>query len=176
MIETKLFVNDGILAPAEVCHLRPSEPNLPLEELRKRYADDGYLFLKGLIPRADVLKARSSYFELLSPSGFLRPGTAAVDGIYDSEKDTTMFPGIGSGAAGGNGHPGKHAAQFVDLALRAHGEPWYAEVFCKHPSLQDFMAKFTGWGENTHSFRRTLLRNNIPGTKAIGVSTFTTTL
>ncbi|KAG0647886.1 hypothetical protein D0Z07_6076 [Hyphodiscus hymeniophilus] len=166
--KTKLFVNDGLLNPSEVSFLRPSEPGQPLEELRKRYHEDGYLFIKALIPRADVLQARSQYFDLLSPSGVLKPGTTAVEGIYDSEKDTALFPGIGSGAAGGNGHPGEHAARFVDLALKAHGEPWYAD-FCKHPKLLEFVAKFTGWAEHTLPFRRTLLRNNIPTTQAIGV-------
>lgn len=31
------------------------------------------------------------------------------------------------------------------------------------------MARFSGWGGNTVTLKRTLLRNNIPGTKAIGV-------
>lgn len=31
------------------------------------------------------------------------------------------------------------------------------------------MKRFSGWGDNTVLLKRTLLRNNIPGTKAIGV-------
>jgi phytanoyl-CoA hydroxylase len=58
---------------------------------------------------------------------------------------------------------------FVDLALQAHTEDWYAEDFCKHPALSSFIAKLTGWGDNTMMFRRSLLRNNIPGAHAIGV-------
>lgn len=167
--KNQFFVNDGLLMKSEISRLRPSSQDLPLDELRKRYQEDGYLFIRGLLPRSDVLKAREDYFKFLSPSGVLKPGTSAVDGIFDSAKDIAQFPGIGSGAAGGNGHPGEHAAKFVDLALRAHGEPWYSEKFCKHPILLEFIARFTGWDENTVSFRRTLLRNNIPGAKAIGV-------
>jgi phytanoyl-CoA hydroxylase len=167
--KTKFFVNDGLLEPSEISSLRPSDPSLPLDELRKRYNDDGYLFLKGLLPRADVLKAREAYFNFLSPTGVLQPDTSPVEGIYDSAKDVAQFPGIGSGAAGMNGHPGEGAAEFVDLALRAHGEKWYAEDFCKHPLMLEFIGRFTGWAEHTIAFRRTLLRNNIPGTKAIGV-------
>ncbi|KIN08525.1 hypothetical protein OIDMADRAFT_100270 [Oidiodendron maius Zn] len=163
------FVNDGLLEPSEISLLRASDPSLPVDELRRRFDDDGYLFLKGLLPRSDVLKAREEYFKFLSPTGVLQPGTSPVDGIYDSAKDVAQFPGIGSGAAGKNGHPGKVAAEFVDLALRAHGEKWYAEDFCKHPVLLEFVAGLTGWEEHTVAFRRTLLRNNIPGTKAIGV-------
>jgi phytanoyl-CoA hydroxylase len=167
--KTKFFVNDGLLEPSEISSLRASDPALPLDELRRRYHDDGYLFLKGLLPRSDVLKAREEYFKFLSPTGVLQPGTSPVEGIYDSVKDVAQFPGIGSGAAGMNGHPGEVAAEFVDLALRAHGEEWYTEDFCKHPLLLEFVARFTGWAEHTIAFRRTLLRNNIPGTKAIGV-------
>ncbi|KAH7412122.1 hypothetical protein DE146DRAFT_266608 [Phaeosphaeria sp. MPI-PUGE-AT-0046c] len=166
----KLFVNDGLLRPDQVGELRQSSPDMPLEEIRQRYNEDGYVFLKGLLPRQDVLKAREEYFKMLSPSGVLKPGTQAVDGIFDADKDAADFPGIGAGAAGGNGRPGAETAEkFVDLALQAHYADWYKETFCKHPVLRDFIARMTGWGENTLGIRRSLLRNNTPGNKAIGV-------
>ncbi|KAJ4516555.1 hypothetical protein HRR83_001889 [Exophiala dermatitidis] len=169
----KLFVNDGPLTPGEIGSLKPTTIDTPIEEARRRYQEDGYLFLKGLLPRDDVLKAREEYFKLLSPSGVLKPGTSPVDGIFDSSKDKLDFPGIGAGSADSNGRPrGPHpevATMFVDLALQAHTEPWYKEKFCKHPALRDYIARLTGWGENTLGVRRTLLRNNTPGNKAIGV-------
>ena len=164
-----LFVNDGQLSPSQVGHLNASSPDLPIEELRHRFEEDGYLFLKGLLPRAAVQKVRQEYFEFLAPSGLLKPGTSPVDGIFDTSKDRNQFPGIGSGAAGANGHPGPHAAIFIDRALEAHYQPWYAEDFCKHPALKEFVARLTGWGLKTTAFTRTLLRNNVPGNKAIGV-------
>lgn len=164
-----LFVNDGQLSASQVGPLNASYPDLPIEELRHRFEEDGYLFVKGLLPRAAVQKAREEYFKFLAPSGILKPGTAPVDGIFDSSKDRNLFPGIGSGAAGGNGHPGQHAAIFVDRALKAHYQSWYAEEFCKHPALKEFVTKLTGWGTKTTAFTRSLLRNNIPGNKAIGV-------
>jgi hypothetical protein len=166
----KLFVNDGLLRPGQVGELKQSSPDLPIDEIRHRYNDDGYIFLKGLLPREDVLKAREEYFKMLSPSGVLKPGTQPVDGIFDAEKDPADFPGIGAGAAGGNGRPGAETAEkFVDLALEAHYADWYKEKFCKHPVLKDFIARMTGWGEATLGIRRSLLRNNTPGNKAIGV-------
>ena len=137
-----------------------------------RYKEDGYVFLKGLLPRADVLKAREEYFKLLSACGVLVPGTLPVDGIFDVSKDKLDFPGIGAGSADANGRPtgpNPCSKQFVDLALQAHTEPWYKDVFCKHPALLDYIAKLTGWGDDTLGIRRTLLRNNTPGNKAIGV-------
>jgi hypothetical protein len=65
----KLFVNDGLLRPDRVGELYQSSPNLPMDEIRKRYNEDGYVFLKGLLPKEDVLKAREEYFKMLSPSG-----------------------------------------------------------------------------------------------------------
>lgn len=167
----KLYVNDGLLRPEQVGALRQSTPDMPMEELFRRYNEDGYVFVKGLLPRDDVLKAREEYFSMLSPSGVLKPGTQPVEGIFDSEKNPADYPGIGAGAADGNGRPGGEAAdKFVDLALQAHYTDWYKETFCKHPALKDFIARMTGWGdENTLGVRRTLLRNNTPGNKAIGV-------
>ncbi|KAL1655102.1 hypothetical protein SLS61_002413 [Didymella pomorum] len=167
----RLYVNDGLLNPERVGALRQSSPDMPLEELRRRYNDDGYVFLKGLLPKEDVLKAREEYFSMLAPSGVLKPGTQPVEGIFDADKDPADYPGIGAGAAAGNGRPGEETAeQFVDLALQAHYADWYKEKFCKHPALKAFIARMTGWGdENTLAVRRSLLRNNTPGNKAIGV-------
>lgn len=168
-VQEQLFVNDGLLRPSEVARLKRSDPTLPTEELRRRYADDGYLFLKGLLPRRDVLQARDDYFQFLSPSGLLRDGTAPVAGIYDSAKDVALFPGIGVGRVDDAADSQNMTAEFVRRALDAHGQDWYSERLCSHPVLQDFMAHFTGWNANTRRLERTLLRNNIPGTKAIGV-------
>ncbi|CAI6329325.1 unnamed protein product [Periconia digitata] len=168
--DEKLYVNDGLLHPEQVGALIPSSPDLPVQELRRRYNEDGYLFLKGLLPRADVLRAREEYFKMMSPSGVLKPGTEPVDGIFDDTKDASDFPGIGAGAAPGNGKPGEGTAEkFVSLALQAHYEDWYKETFCKHSILRETIAKISGWGENTFGVRRSLLRNNTPGNKAIGV-------
>lgn len=169
-VTEKQFVTDGLLPPEQVGRLRPSDPNLPIEELRERLEKDNYLFLKGLLPRDDVLRAREGYFKFLSPSGVLKPGTEPVEGVFDLSKDIAGFPRIGAGETGGNGRPGgDQAAVFVDLALQAHMEDFYAEDFCKHPALSSFIAKLTGWGDKTMMFRRSLLRNNIPGAHAIGV-------
>lgn len=165
----ELYVNDGKLAQWQIGWLRPSTLDLPLEELRQRFAEDGYLFVKGLLPRDAVIEMRKRYFEFLAPTGILKPDTQPVQGIFDDTKDGLEFPGIGAGAAGGNGHPGEHAAVFVDRALQAHYQDWYAEDFCKHPALANFVARLTGWGTNTHAYTRTLLRNNVPKNKAIGV-------
>lgn len=166
----KLYVNDGLLRPNQVGPMRESSPDLPTEELRRRYEQDGYVFLKGLLPREDVLQARKQYFEMLAPSGVLEPNTLPVDGIFNDARVASDFPGIGAGSIGENGKPQSGTAEiFVDLALQAHYADWYKEKFCKHPVLKETIARISGWGESTYGVRRSLLRNNTPGNKAIGV-------
>ncbi|GKZ39595.1 hypothetical protein AbraIFM66950_000698 [Aspergillus brasiliensis] len=165
-----LTVSDGPLTSENAALLRPSDPNLPLDELRARFNADGYLFLKQVLPREDVLEARRQYFSYLAPTGVLQDGSDPVHGIFNPDKTPDDYPGIGAGGAAGNGRPGgESAAQFVDRAIEAHYKDWYAEKLVQHPALYAFIAKFTGWGDNTLTFKRTLLRNNIPGTKPIGV-------
>lgn len=166
----QLFVNDGPLGTENVTQLLPSSCEEPFEVLLNRLHQHGYLFVKKLLPREDVLQIREKYFEYLSPSGVLKPGSLPVDGLFDNSQDPAAFPGIGAGSTGENGRPGGDKAQlFVDLAIQAHRELWYSETFCRHPTLAKFVAQLTGWGERSMLFRRSLLRNNIPGTKAIGV-------
>lgn len=167
---SQIAVSDGPLLPGDISLLTPSHPDEPLDVLRARYDRDGMLLLKGLLPREDILRTRCKYFELVGPTGLLKENTAPVQGIFNPNQSPDDFPGIGAGAVAKNGRPGSEsAAAFVDLALEAHYKDWYAEDLCRHPVLRDFVAKFTGWNEHTLGLRRTLLRNNVPRTKPIGV-------
>ncbi|GKT44392.1 uncharacterized protein ColSpa_11545 [Colletotrichum spaethianum] len=129
------------------------------------------------LSREDVLSARESYFKSLAPSGVTKPGTSLRDGIFDDAKSPEDYPGIGAGSVK-NAAPGEtdKSAIFTSAALKAHTEDWYAgsedgtvQGFCNHPILHDFISRFTLWGDNTLTVKRTLLRNNTPGNKAIGV-------
>lgn len=162
-----LHVNDGKLESQSVGLLEPSDPqNTSVEEMRRRLADNGYLFLKGLLPRQDVLEARKNYFEYFERTALLKPASLPVQGIFDPSQSAADYPGIGTGREGTGAEKSK---EFIDLALKAHGEPWYKDALCKHPVMEDFIAKLTGWGADTLGLQRTLLRNNLPGNAAIGV-------
>ena len=50
--------NQGIIEDGHVGWLRPTAKDTPLSEIRKRFEEDGYVFVKGLIPREDVMKVR----------------------------------------------------------------------------------------------------------------------
>lgn len=165
ILTERLSVADGHLTGENSSYLRPSDPKLPIEELRKRYNEDGYLFLKQLLPREDVLSARQKYFQFLENTGILKDGTQPVEGIFNPLKSPEDFPGFGSGTPG----KGEHAEDFVTRALDAHYQDWYTQDFCKHSVLLDFIAEFTGWGQNTLGMKRSLLRNNVPSSTPIGV-------
>ena len=50
--------NGGRVDLFQIGFLRPTPPSMPVEEMRRRLNEDGYLFVKGVIPREDVLQAR----------------------------------------------------------------------------------------------------------------------
>ncbi|MFH8607254.1 phytanoyl-CoA dioxygenase family protein [Streptomyces sp. NPDC018029] len=67
--------------------LRPSADLLAPRDpgaLRERLHTDGYLYLPGLLDRAEVLRLRGAYFSLFPP-GLLAPGTGAEDGVFSGQ-------------------------------------------------------------------------------------------
>ena len=62
--------------------LIPSDPNESIEILRKQFADQGYLWLKVLLNRDDVMTFRQRYFEAMAHTGLLKKDTSTVEGLY----------------------------------------------------------------------------------------------
>lgn len=56
--------------------------------LRARMAEDGYLFLPGLLPATDVMKVRRQMLACIAGAGWLRRDTPAESGIADLEHFT----------------------------------------------------------------------------------------
>jgi hypothetical protein len=56
--------------------------------LRERFAQDGYLFLRGFLPAGQVLAARRPIVEALARENLLEPGTDPMDAIMQPGKDT----------------------------------------------------------------------------------------
>jgi hypothetical protein len=96
----------------------------PVATLRQRLADDGYLLIRGLHDRAEVLRARRDFLTELSEMGKLQPGTPIEEG--------RARPGAGGGFFGGQEHKlnvvpsfravvdGRRPAAFFDTLF---GEP-----------------------------------------------------
>ena len=49
--------------------------------LRRQLRDDGYLFLKDILPKDEVLGLRKSILEFCQEVGWLRDGTNLMDGL-----------------------------------------------------------------------------------------------
>lgn len=71
--------------PDRLGQLIPSDPNVPIVELRAQYQDQGYLWLKGILDRSEVLAFRRRYFGAFVGAGLLAPGSDPMDGIYAGE-------------------------------------------------------------------------------------------
>lgn len=57
-----LAQNGGRIPTERVGLLKHTSASLPMNEMRQRLKQDGYLFVKGLIPREDVLDMRERYY------------------------------------------------------------------------------------------------------------------
>lgn len=65
--------------------LTPTDSHLPIDKLREQYAEQGYLWLKGILDRAEVLAFRRRYFAAFQETGLLAEGTDPGDGIYSGQ-------------------------------------------------------------------------------------------
>ncbi len=70
------------MGPGRLGWLRPSDPAEPMAVLRGRLADDGYLWLKGLLDRTEVLAFRARFFSAMTGTGLVAPGTDPTQGLY----------------------------------------------------------------------------------------------
>jgi phytanoyl-CoA hydroxylase len=64
--------------------------------MRERFVEQGYLWVKGLIPREEILDFRRKYFEFMAPTGVLKEGTDPIEGIYcGADPEQYLPPGNG---------------------------------------------------------------------------------
>lgn len=68
------------------------------DELRRRYAEDGYLYLRGYLDPAASRATRAAYFSLFDPA-YLKPGSSQEEGIFSGRLPE------GLPAHGVQGHP-----------------------------------------------------------------------
>ncbi|KAL8955832.1 MAG: hypothetical protein Q9183_006511 [Haloplaca sp. 2 TL-2023] len=137
--------------------MRPTPVDTPLEEMRRRYQEDGYIWVKNVIPREDVYDMREHYFSRFSHTGMLDPKASLRDGIFNPSSDPTAHQGIG-------GLPEPSTNALLDLA---HADAVY-RTFLAHPSLRAFIRHFSGWSEE-RILDRAMLRHNCPGSQSTGI-------
>jgi len=126
-------------APDRIGYLNPSNPDDAIEDMHRRYEEQGYLYLKGLLDRTSVLDFRAWVFARLSSSGILQEGTEAVEGIAAQS-------GFDKQGAGREIMSIVRSAEFED--------------FCKQPRLVAFIEAFLGG--TTHLHKRKLMRVTYP--------------
>ncbi|KAM0714314.1 hypothetical protein Q7P37_010101 [Cladosporium fusiforme] len=157
----KLRSNYGAyLQDANVGWMRETPIDTPLSEMRKRFEEDGYVWVKNVMPREDVLDMRQSYFEHMAPTGILKPGTSPRDGIFDEREDPVAHNGVG-------GRDLPEAIERVNKLAEAHTQPFYL-AFLEHPKLRQFVRDFMEW-KNDVLVKRTMLRHNVPHGLSTGV-------
>lgn len=144
MIVDRPLVSNGYTlssAPDRLGLLTPSDPARPIEALREQFKEQGYLWLKGLLDRDEVLEFRRRFFAAYRDTGLLAPGSDPVDGIY-------------SGGEGVDRQALRHlAAEIVRWASY--------EAFCLSAPIWQFYEEFYGGPVYLH--KRKLIRYTRPG-------------
>jgi phytanoyl-CoA hydroxylase len=142
----------GDLTQESLGWLHPTPITTPLDEIRARYGRDGYVWLKNVLPRDDVLYMRERYFTLLdAETHVLEPGTSSRNGIFDrAVTDNLKHQSVGA-------TPDDTAKQVFD---KIHSDPVYRQ-FLEHKDLRDWVRRLTGWNEEV-LLKRALLRHNVP--------------
>ncbi|KAB8222349.1 hypothetical protein BDV33DRAFT_229624 [Aspergillus novoparasiticus] len=155
----RLEGNFGPMDPERIGYLQPTSKDTPLEVMRERFNRDGYLLVKGLLPKEPVLKCRREYFEYMSSSGLLKPGTDTVDGIF-SEKDSRKYLPPGNLRRLFGLKDDEESEKYLELMISAHEAQFYLD-FCEIEELRAFIRRFAGW-EHITMLQRTLLRAFVP--------------
>ncbi|MBI1258635.1 MAG: dehydrogenase [Chloroflexi bacterium] len=140
-LETPLVSNGYSLPPDKVGLLQPTDPNLARAALHEQYQAQGYLWLKGVLLRRDVLDFRARVFETFREAGLVADGTEAVDGFY-----------AGREASAGKPHPNKLLMEMVRWAR--------FEAFCLMQPIVEFYEDFLEGAVYLH--KRKILRYTVP--------------
>ncbi|KAK5698479.1 hypothetical protein LTR17_023622 [Elasticomyces elasticus] len=127
--------------------------------MRMRVEADGYLFIKGLVPRGDILDVRQRYFEHLRSTGILNAGTEPEEGIFEATQDPLVHDGVG----------GRDLPEDVErqkLLESAHTLPVYLDLLERF-DFRDFIRRLMGWDKDV-ILKRSLLRHTVPNGLSTG--------
>ncbi|KAI8225857.1 putative transcriptional regulatory protein [Colletotrichum sp. SAR 10_86] len=153
-----LHGNGGVLDDVRL--LQPVYPDTPIEEIQKRYWQDGVVWVKGLLNPDMVNKMRSDYLTFVdNGTGMLKPGTDPADGIFSGlDWREFLLPGAVRVACGL-----KDEGPFVDNAIASHSAAFYQDFKDKvGRELEPFVGKLAGF-EQSWCLPRSLLRCAVPG-------------
>ena len=120
--------------------LSPSDPGEDQTALRARFERDGYLWLKGFLPRSEMLDFRRHFFTQFADTGLLAPGTDPGEGLWSGQD---------------------HDADLTHRRLMEVVRSAAYESFCLHPNLWRFLDRFLAGPSYLH--KRKLIRYTRPG-------------
>jgi ectoine hydroxylase-related dioxygenase (phytanoyl-CoA dioxygenase family) len=130
-------------SPARLGRLAPTEAGEGLATIRQRFEAEGYVWLKGFLPRRHVLDFRGHFFSAFTDTRLLRPGSDPEEGLWSGEPNDENL-----------------ARKRLMEQVRSAGY----EAFCMHRRLWRFMDEFVGGPSYLH--KRKLIRFTRPGDEA----------
>ncbi|KAJ3569374.1 hypothetical protein NPX13_g6111 [Xylaria arbuscula] len=143
-----------------VKYLTPCAADAPSYELKRKYQEDGVLWVKGLLDPARVNKMRGEYLSFVNQgSNMLKPGTDPVDGIFSgADWRDFLLPGAVRVALGL-----KDDGRFVENAIHSHHAKFYIDFKTDVARvLEPFVGKLCDF-EEPWCLPRSLLRCAVPG-------------
>lgn len=149
-----MLTSNGYILDESPHRLGALEPvgELELEDkdaLWDRLRRDGYLYIKGMLPKPDVEGFRRHYFASLAHTGLTAPGSDPALGLA-----------------------GPAPADRQRLRETLYGSIVPGEEFsalCRHPRIVEWFSWFLG--EDTFLHRRKIIRHTQPGDSGIGTAT-----
>ncbi len=146
-IPTISLISNGIplsAAPDRLGRLISTDPARPRDDLWEQYQAQGYLWLKGILDRREVLDFRRRYFAAFVDAGLpiIAPGTDPVEGIFDE------------GAAPAD--PGLYNKVTMEIVRWAD-----YEAFCLMTPIRRFYETFLEGAPYLH--KRKIIRHGKPG-------------
>jgi ectoine hydroxylase-related dioxygenase (phytanoyl-CoA dioxygenase family) len=141
--ELSLVANGKVLsaAPNRLGYLTPTDPGIGVDAIRRLYEENGYVWLKGFLPRQDVIDFRGWVFGHMAKTGPIEHGTDPRDGI-----SSAMTP----------------EGRDVDRCLMSLVRSVAYEGFCAQPRLSRFMDEFLSGISYLH--KRKIMRHVRPKT------------
>lgn len=130
-------------APGRLARLEPTQPDIGIRQLREKLNADGYLWLKGLLKRPEVLEFRGWVFSHLRDTGLVQRDCDPVIGLSGGALDKAM----------------------ADRRLMSLVRSVVYEGFCAQPRLGHFMDEFLGGISYLH--KRKIMRFTQPGTPTV---------
>jgi ectoine hydroxylase-related dioxygenase (phytanoyl-CoA dioxygenase family) len=126
-------------SPEQLGRLVSNSPNTPINQLRERLKEQGYLWLRGFFSREEIISARRRFFERMRPAGIVAENIDASEGIFSGHRDQT-------------GHATKLLMEFVRTAAY--------ESFCLQPRLWGFYEQLMEGDVYLH--KRKIVRQSYP--------------